>query len=167
MIDKILVRAEADYERATRRRKIAQALAEDWAWWGPLLGGTAAPVEARDAVAQPPAQGEAAAPVLEPSTAPQSACRQCGEPIPPRAMGGGRRPKVFCSKSCGSKWHAAQHCQRKKAAARREANAAKLSSEPIPDGERPLFVPDGEREDEWLKQQLAPPRMPWEQAPVH
>jgi hypothetical protein len=85
-------------------------------------------------------------------------------------MGGGGRPKVFkvfCSKSCGSKWHAAQHCQRKKAAARREANAAKLSSEPIPDGERPLFVPDGEREDEWLKQQLAPPRMPWEQAPAH
>jgi hypothetical protein len=157
MIDEILARAEADYERATRRRKIAQALAEDWAWWGPLLGGTAAPVEARDAVA---------APVLEPSTAPQSACRQCGEPIPPRTMGGGGRPKVFCSKSCGSKWHAAQHWQRKKAAARREANAAKLSSEPVPDWERPLFVPD-QHEDPWLTQQLRPPPLPWEQAPAH
>jgi hypothetical protein len=166
MIDELLARAEADYERATRRRKIAQALAEDWAWWGPLLGGTAAPEGAHDAVAQPPAQGKATAPVLEPSTVPQSACRQCGEPIPPRTMGGGGRPKVFCSKSCGSKWHAAQHYQRKKAAARGEANAAKLSSEPVPDWERPLFVPD-QREDPWLTQQLRPPPLPWEQAPAH
>ena len=38
----------------------------------------------------------------------------------------------------------------------------KLGPNPLPDHvERPLYVPDA-REDDWLKDQLAVPKMPWE-----
>jgi hypothetical protein len=54
MIEQLLAQAEAALELATRRRELLQALAADWAYWGPLLTGAAELVEAREVVAQPP-----------------------------------------------------------------------------------------------------------------
>jgi hypothetical protein len=53
MIDQLLARAEADLEVATRRREIAQTIAPDWAWWGPLFNSAVVPQDEREAVAGP------------------------------------------------------------------------------------------------------------------
>jgi hypothetical protein len=162
MIEQLLARAEADLEVATRRREIAAALAADWAYWAPLLNGATEPVQRRPAVAGPPVLAEPAAPAGEPL-----GCRRCGGPIPPRASGGGGRPKVFCSQRCGHAWHAKQAMQRKRAAAkveaRRTSTEIELGAEPLPDvrpEERPLR--SGKYEDGWLQEQLKLPALPWE-----
>jgi hypothetical protein len=61
MIDQLLARAETDLEIATRRRDLALALAADWSYWAPLLGGAAG--------REPPAQapGTARGPRARPS----------------------------------------------------------------------------------------------------
>jgi hypothetical protein len=59
MIDQLLARAEADLEVATRRREIAQTIAPDWAWWGPLFNSAVVPQDEREAVAGPPPLGGA------------------------------------------------------------------------------------------------------------
>jgi len=172
-IDQLLAQAEAGLEQARRRHEIAQAIAEDWSYWAPLLGAPAEPAETREAVAEPPAvPAAAAAPAGDALGAPQAGCKQCGGPIPPRASGGGR-PKVFCSQKCGRMWQAKKAYAKKKAEAAAAARAPKVPLEidlpPEPLGDiRPeeRLGHSGEYEDSWLRDQLAVPKLPWEGAPA-
>jgi hypothetical protein len=160
MIEQLLARAEADLEIATRRRDLAAALAADWAYWAPLLNGSAEPVQRVEAVAGAGAPAEPAAAAGEPLS-----CRKCGGPIPPRKSGGGGYPRAFCSDKCGRSWHSQQAYQRAKAAKaeKREPTEIELSPEPLGDvkpEERPLH--SAEYEDKWLRDQLKAPALPWE-----
>ena len=81
----------------------------------------------------------APAPVLEPLVAPQSACVECGAALPAKT-GPGRR-----STRCDA-------CKPK-----RNGHDPK----PLPDlTERPMRGQDYEKD--WLADQLAPPKLPWE-----
>jgi hypothetical protein len=96
--------------------------------------------DAREAAEATPIPLEASAPVLEPPPPLQSACIECGDPLPAKT-GPGRRP-TRC-----------ERCRRSKHNGHDPKPLADLK-------ERPMR--EQSYEAEWLAEQLKPPKMPWD-----
>jgi hypothetical protein len=160
MLEQLLARAEADLDLARRRLEIAQALTADWSYWAPLLNGTAGPVH--EAAAAPHNSDEynreRPLPTEAADTAPQSACRGCGGPVPPRLNYGGRA-KVYCSKPCRLR-HIGTQQRTGRPRGRPPKAVLDLSPEPLPTLDqlaRPFSMHDAELT--YIKELLRPPEL--------